>query len=244
MKISFVTVNYNNHVGLEKTIEGLVGLNNLLSLKKTEFKVELIVIDGHSGGADKKILRKYAEHLDIIVSEEDLGVYDAMNKGIELATGEYINFMNSGDVPISNNIIKVLKSLDGLNCVYGTGEWTSKPKSIMVNSISSFWCKMPNHQAMFIPRHWHLENKYNLNYPIAADLDIKLKLNNSMKLSFIDLPLVICEPGGMSQTIKSFHELRMRANEIYQISSTNNGLISGYANYLKYTIWHGFSKLL
>ena len=101
---------------------------------------------------------------------------------------------------------------------------------------------MPNHQAIFFPRDWHIKNLYNLQYKIAADLDVKLKLFKEVSHLFINLPLVLSEAGGVSQKIKNFKEIKIRAREIYNISIKNNGLLSANINYLIYIIWHTILK--
>ena len=89
MKFSIITINYNNKDGLEMTI------NSVLGQSFQDF--EYIIIDGGSTDGSIDVIKKYKSRIDYWVSEPDKGVYNAMNKGIGKATGEYINFMNSGD---------------------------------------------------------------------------------------------------------------------------------------------------
>lgn len=91
MKLSIVTVNLNNASGLLKTIESFK-----CALKKTNF-IEWIVIDGGSCDSSLIDLKKYDAYNYKLLSEKDNGIYEAMNKGIDMASGEYIIFMNSGD---------------------------------------------------------------------------------------------------------------------------------------------------
>ena len=86
-KISVVTVSYNAVETIEETILSIIN--------QTYDKVEYIIIDGGSTDGTVDIIKKYADHLAYWVSEPDKGIYDAMNKGIDVATGDYINFMNS-----------------------------------------------------------------------------------------------------------------------------------------------------
>jgi len=88
-KISIITVNYNNGPGLQRTIE------SVLSQNYTD--VEFIVIDGDSNDSSKTVINKYASKIDKKVSEKDKGIYNAMNKGVLMAEGEYLLFLNSGD---------------------------------------------------------------------------------------------------------------------------------------------------
>ena len=89
MKFSIITVNYNNKEGLRNTIESVI--------HQTYRDFEYIVIDGGSTDGSVDILKKYDQQINYWVSEKDSGIYNAMNKGISKAHGEYLNFMNSGD---------------------------------------------------------------------------------------------------------------------------------------------------
>jgi glycosyltransferase involved in cell wall biosynthesis len=103
--ISIVTINLNNRVGLEKTIESVVnqGYNNL----------EYIVIDGGSTDGSIEVIKQHENKIGFWLSEKDSGIYNAMNKGIKAATGEYLVFLNSGDTLCKNEAIEnVLKLVD------------------------------------------------------------------------------------------------------------------------------------
>lgn len=89
MKLSIITINLNNKDGLQKTIESVVA--------QTFKDFEWIVIDGGSTDGSKELLEQYADHFAYWVSEPDKGIYNAMNKGIKVAKGEYLQFLNSGD---------------------------------------------------------------------------------------------------------------------------------------------------
>jgi len=89
MKLSIITVNLNNRDGLQKTIDSVVA--------QTFKDFEWIVIDGGSTDGSKELIEQYAEHFAYWVSEPDKGIYNAMNKGIKVARGEYLQFLNSGD---------------------------------------------------------------------------------------------------------------------------------------------------
>ena len=88
-KISIITINYNNLEGLKKTVESVV--------RQTWQELEYIVIDGGSTDGSREYIESQSAHFDYWVSEPDKGIYNAMNKGIDKATGEYLLFLNSGD---------------------------------------------------------------------------------------------------------------------------------------------------
>ena len=89
MKLSVITINFNNRDGLRKTIESVVN--------QTYNDFEYIIIDGGSTDGSVDVIKEYADRIDYWVSEPDKGIYNAMNKGIDVAKGEYCIFMNSGD---------------------------------------------------------------------------------------------------------------------------------------------------
>ena len=97
MKFSIITINYNNKDGLEMTINSVLG--------QSFQGFEYIIIDGGSTDGSIDIIKKYESRIDYWVSEPDNGVYNAMNKGIRKATGDYINFMNSGDAYHSSSAL-------------------------------------------------------------------------------------------------------------------------------------------
>ena len=108
MTLSIITINYNNVYGLEKTI------NSVLS--QTHASFEYIIIDGASTDGSINIIQRYAtlfENRIKWISEADSGIYDAMNKGIKMASGDYVQFLNSGDSLVSEDVVeRMLKTLD------------------------------------------------------------------------------------------------------------------------------------
>jgi len=96
-KLSIITINYNNRDGLERTIRSVVG--------QTFKDFEYIVIDGGSTDGSVDIIKKYSDRIDYWVSEPDKGIYNAMNKGVSKATGDYCNFLNSGDYFNRNDVL-------------------------------------------------------------------------------------------------------------------------------------------
>lgn len=110
MRLSIITINYNNSIGLRKTIESVVS--------QTDNTFEYIIVDGGSSDGSVDIIKQYADKVSQWVSERDGGIYNAMNKGVRMAHGEYIMFLNSGDILYDNNVIgHVLPKLKADICV-------------------------------------------------------------------------------------------------------------------------------
>ena len=111
---TIVTIVYNDKVGIDKTIQSVIN--------QTFLDFEYIIIDGASNDGTIDIIKNYKNDIDIFVSEPDKGIYDAMNKGIKLARGKWINFMNSGDVFFNNQVLENLNKLNdnGYDAMYGS----------------------------------------------------------------------------------------------------------------------------
>lgn len=97
MKLSIITINYNDAVGLRKTIDSVLG--------QTYQEFQYIVIDGNSTDGSKEVLEQYNSKIDVVVSEPDSGIYNAMNKGASYAIGEYLMFLNSGDSLYDSGVV-------------------------------------------------------------------------------------------------------------------------------------------
>ena len=111
-QISIITINYNNASGLEKTIRSVV--------EQTYNEYEYIIIDGASSDKSKEVVQGYQQYIDFWCSEKDSGIYNAMNKGIQRASGEYLLFLNSGDILSDSAVLSDIHSfLSGEDIVYG-----------------------------------------------------------------------------------------------------------------------------
>lgn len=126
MKLSIITINYNNAEGLKRTLESIT------TLKNDQF--EYIIIDGASTDSSVDIIKSYTTKIDYWISEHDRGIYHAMNKGIDKASGEYLLFINSGDELIKDtNINKTVDQLTGEDIIsYNIKEVLDTEKDISV----------------------------------------------------------------------------------------------------------------
>ena len=112
-KVSIITVVYNGIEFLEETIKSVIA--------QTYPNIEYIIVDGGSKDGTLDIIKKYEAHISKWISEPDKGIYDAMNKGIDLATGDWQNFLNAGDSFVDNNVLEKIftTNLENITLVYG-----------------------------------------------------------------------------------------------------------------------------
>lgn len=192
--LSIITVNYNNAAGLLATIQSVVA--------QQQAEVEFLVIDGGSTDESLQHIKANAKYISSYCSEPDNGVYDAMNKGIALAKGHYILFLNSGDTFYNASVLKTVWSalqtktasiLYGKpNLVFNGGReevLESQPEtmnlSFLINSTL-------NHQSAFILKTCLIEyGCYHLQYKYAADYEFFLKVYLKQANAFESLPHVI-----------------------------------------------------
>ncbi len=170
MKFSIITINLNNAPGLKETIESVICQDSI--------DYEYIVIDGGSTDDSVGILEQYTNKIDYWISEPDTGIYNAMNKGILQAKGEYCLFLNSGDTLIRHTILSELLTLDfNQDIVYGNVIKIFQKERIQNKGVgkSEFGLydliiRRMNHQACFIKRDlFDRFGLYSEEYKIASD---------------------------------------------------------------------------
>lgn len=199
LKISVVTVSYNAVDTIEQTI--------LSVLNQTYPNIEYIIIDGGSTDGTVNIIKKYADRIAYWKSEPDRGIYNAMNKGTEVATGEWINFMNSGDIFHSDTVIqKLIESLPSkADVIYGNTLLVYSWGKYLQNALpmNMIQHRLPFcHQSCFIKMTTMKRMKYNLEFKICADYDFFYRLYQTGGL-FSHLPICISNyeaEEGMSAT--------------------------------------------
>lgn len=193
IKLTIITINYNNNVGLIKTIESII--------TQTWMNFEFIVIDGGSTDESLETIKKYDKYINYWVSEKDKGVYDAMNKGILLAKGTYLNFMNSGDYFYSKTILEEIhhKFEQNVSVLYGDAVFfspESKDRIIKLPlnlTFSHFVNDALCHQASFIKRDLFFKYfLYSLNYKIVSDWAFFVYLLCKKNESYEHLKKIIC----------------------------------------------------
>jgi glycosyltransferase involved in cell wall biosynthesis len=197
VKLSIITVNLNNHSGLRKTIDSVVN--------QTYADYEYIIIDGSSSDRSLEVIKEYLDKIDYWVSESDKGIYNAMNKGIKKAKGDYCYFLNSGDFLYSNDTLeKVFNLCDESDIIYGDILVTSSQNSWVLKhppdlSFLYFYTREICHQAAFIKRCLFDENGfYNESLKVVSDWEFFLKtiILSVSKYKHVNLIISVYTTGG------------------------------------------------
>jgi glycosyltransferase involved in cell wall biosynthesis len=228
-KLSVITIVYNNVKDIERSM--------LSVLQQTYPNIEYIIIDGASRDGTKEIIEKYASKLARFISEPDRGIYDAMNKGLALATGDYVLFMNSGDELYDvDTVAKVFGRVPNADIYYGETEmyneqWQSlgRRRHRTPNEFNwrSFRYGMSiSHQAIYIKR--SLTSPFDLRYKYSADIDWIIKAARQASL-IVNTHMYVAKylVGGVSKQ-KHLDSLKER----FHIFTKYYGLLPNLANHL------------
>ncbi len=233
MKISIITSVYNNKRTIAESIESV--------LSQTYNNIEYIVVDGASTDGTFDIIKQYQNKISTFISEPDKGIYDGLNKGIKLATGDVIGFLHSDDLYQNNRVIETIAQTfkdNQVDSIYGdliyvrqhdtskvVRYWKSGVFSI--KKLSQGW--MPPHPTFFVKRKKYEEfDGFDTRFQIAADYDIILRLlgKHSITTYYIPKILIKMRIGGKSNKnlknlfLKSLEDIKaMKKNGIGHPSS-------------------------
>lgn len=228
-KLSIITIVYNNVNSIERTL--------LSVIHQTYTNIEYLVIDGASTDGTLQILTAYAGKISKLLSEKDKGIYDAMNKGLALATGEYVLFMNSGDeLYAADTVEKIFATKPDADIYYGETEMIGEDlKSLgrrrhhipdVFNWRSFKYGMCISHQAIYIRR--DIAGTYDELYQLSADIDwiiraAKKASNIVNTQQYVAKYLV----GGMSKK-RQWQSLKER----FQIFTKHYGLLPNILNHV------------
>lgn len=212
MKFSIITVNFNNKEGLLRTIESVIN--------QTFRDFEFIVIDGGSTDGSAELLKEYDSQINYWVSEKDGGIYQGMNKGIAKATGDYLNFMNSGDCFFNENVLDNInnRNLSSDIIVGKDYHYNSKTKqgfsTILPSRISmlTFYIQTLPHQSSFFKKELFNDTLYDESLKIVADIKFYIQKICIEGCSVKLIDDIVCrrEPDGIS---KSYNEQRIAEHQ-------------------------------
>lgn len=201
MKLSIITVNLNNKDGLQKTIDSVIS--------QTFKDYEWIVIDGGSTDGSKELIEKYSDYITYWVSEPDKGIYNAMNKGIRVAKGEYLLFLNSGDYLYEDlTLDNVFKCNNGADIITGLVLRDNKSELLRHNQsniIKQLITDTLSHQGTLIKRNLFEKYEYREDFSIVSDWIAWMKwlLKEDCSFQQIDVLVSVQQMAGISSKQKS-----------------------------------------
>lgn len=191
-KISVITVCYNAADKVGQTLESVTG--------QSYRNIEYIVIDGGSVDGTTDILEKYSAHLTWF-SEPDKGIYDAMNKGLTQATGDWIYFLGAGDI-LLDVLGKIAPQMVDGNCIYYGNVFMNSLQRFYDGPFPAHKLAVTNisHQAIFYPAAVFRKYRYELKYRYLADHHLNMRCYGDKQFKFKYLPLTVCiyEGNGLS----------------------------------------------
>lgn len=202
MKITIITVSYNAEDTIERAIYSVIN--------QTYKDIEYIVVDGASSDKTVDIIKKYQDKITYWISEKDSGIYNAMNKGIKIAQGEYIQFLNADDFFINKDIISnIVNEIKKNNYpeILSAPVWAVDlngfqkiKEGFLKNDIESIKSGvMLPHQGLFVKREILLKYKFDESYRIVADFEQLYRcIRDGKKIIGIDIPVVFFSLGGVS----------------------------------------------
>lgn len=204
-KVSIITVSFNSVNTIRETIASV--------LSQDYSNIEYIIVDGGSGDGTLDVIEEYRERISCVISEADRGIYDAMNKGILLATGDIVGFLNSDDYYSDDRVVSDLvraMRVAGVDSVFADLVYFNGlvPAEVVRFYDSSRWHPgrfrfgwMPAHPTFFVKREWYLRcGLFSLDYQIAADFEFLVRLLYGWKVSYTHVarPVVRMRMGGAS----------------------------------------------
>lgn len=226
--ISIIVATYN----ADKTIEHC--LDSIIPQKNDQ--VELLIIDGKSKDNTMKIVQKYQEYIDVLISETDKGIYDAWNKGIKLASGRWIMFIGADDClkeDALQNYLEFLKlhDCDLVDYISARNEYIdSKGNRLMVLGEPYSWRRFRKYMcvahvaSLHNARLFQEVGYYDLNYRICADYELLMRKKNLLKVLFFNTIIAQMKAGGMSLSFEAIYET-MKIRKLY---SSLNPFINMY----------------
>jgi len=198
-KITVITVVYNGADTIKETIESVIN--------QTYANIEYIIIDGSSTDGSRELIEGYNAHLTQFISEPDEGIYDAMNKGIDLATGEWLLFLNSGDTLFNSNTLELVfqREIATKSIIYGAVSLNSSHKVLRPMRFTKFnliiWgTRVLCHQSIIVRR--DIVSHYNTKYELKGELDWYFKLLDSTNKSEREImhePICTYQLGGIGE---------------------------------------------
>lgn len=245
IKISVVTAAYNAVDTVEDCLD---------SLHSQDWpKIERILVDGASSDGTLDILRRRKAQIDTLVSEPDEGIYDALNKGMDLATGDVVGFLHADDVFASpSTLTHVAKALEdeSISAVYGDLQYVNADdtdrifrhwRSSPVSNRALSWGWMAPHPTLYVRREWYERiGGFDTSYSIAADYHHMLRLFGHPDFRAVHIPQVLVKMrvgGASNRSVGNI--IRKSREDLRALQETGVGALGGYGA----LAWKNLSKL-
>lgn len=227
LKISIITISYNNEKDIRATIESVINQNY--------DNIEYIVVDGESSDNTMKIVGEYANSIQTIISEQDQGMYNAINKGLKLATGDVIGLIHAGDRLFDNNVIAKIAEhfkINNIEAMYGHSMLVNEEdKPVRINKSPKFkkslfkagW--MPSHQSVYIKREiFEKFGYYREDFGGSGDYEFILRYFycGDLKIKRLDEFILRFSMGGRSTS--NYHERLLKSQKKHIDAWKVNGL--------------------
>lgn len=229
MKVSIITICYNRKNTISQCIESVLDQNYN--------DIEYIVIDGNSTDGTKDVIQFYADKISTYISEPDKGMYDAINKGLKIATGEIVGLMHSDDTfydsDVVSKIVATFSKSPAIDGIYGNGIYvTNDEQQKMVRNriggdyvfkkLKSGW--LPLHPTVYLKKSVIEQfGYYNLNFKIASDTEFLLRYlyKYQIKMTYLPFYIVKMRMGGLSTSYKRAFEVLKEDYRIYKYHGLN-----------------------
>jgi len=242
MKVSIITATYNSAKTISDTLKSL---ND-----QTYQNIEYIIIDGNSKDNTLKVIKQQCSRVATVISEPDKGIYDALNKGINAATGDIVGFLHSDDLFAYHDAVKdIVDTFQSNHCdaIYADLEYVSKDNT---NNVVRLWKSgeyskqkikngwMPPHPTFYMKRELYRQyGLFDLSFKIAADYDSLLRYLwvNNIKMSYVPKVLIKMRVGGASN--RSLKNIIQKTKEDIKALSKNKVPV------LRSIIWKNLSKI-
>ena len=241
--VSIITVVFNGEKTLENTLKSI--------FNQTYPNIECIVIDGASKDKTIDIIKQYETKINYWISEPDKGLYDAMNKGLRVATGNYVFFLNADDVFFRNDVLeKVLLFESNADVYYGDAMFIDENENELgvrskvtphkhpdnLNWKSLKYGMVVSHQAFIVKR--SIAPLYNTKYKIASDIDWMINvLKNASSIINTHLIIAKFKTGGTSTKRQ-----KLAWKERYDILNSHYGIINNFFNHIYIVVRYLFKK--
>ena len=242
-KVSIITVSFNSINTITRTICSVID--------QTYSNIEYIIIDGNSNDGTKEIIESFGNKIQKFISEPDKGIYDAMNKGIKVATGDIVGILNSDDILYDNNVIEdIVKAFkeEDIDCCYGDLVYLDRNN---INKITRKWISSefkegafekswtPPHPTFYCKREiYEKYGYYRIDFKIASDTELMYRFleKHKIKSKYICRMMVKMRDGGISN--RGLNSIRVITNEMKRAIIEHGGRF----NLIKY-IFYKFLKI-